>query len=183
MGSSPICRTKDLVAQLVEHSTFNAGVPGSRPGGITTLTLNSNKMNYYIGFDLAKKLHTNGIIVPTNDVYSTSIVGYYHPYSDYYDMALEGGIIQNYEACNINSDFKNNIIPAPTFDEIIHYLQDELGFFISVTRINDIGYRYYFTIYPPVNSTYQNIKSPMFDDYDECLLYAIREVIDVLTKK
>jgi hypothetical protein len=27
----------DFVAQLVEHLTFNEGVPGSSPGGVTTL--------------------------------------------------------------------------------------------------------------------------------------------------
>ena len=136
-------------------------------------------MNHYIGFELAQKLHTNGIIVPTTDVYSTSIVGYYQPYSDYYDTAFEGGIIQNYEACGINSDFKDNIIPAPTIDEMIHYLQDEKEFFISVMRIFDVDYRYYFTIYPPTNSSYEtsykSIVSPVFDDY--------REVINVLIEK
>lgn len=30
---------KDLVAQLVEHSTFNAGVPGSSPGGVTNFLI------------------------------------------------------------------------------------------------------------------------------------------------
>lgn len=125
-------------------------------------------------------MYNNGIIVSTTDVYSTSIVGYYQPYSDYYDTAFEGGIIQNYEMRNINSDFKNNIIPAPTFDEIIHFLQDEKEFFISVSRVNNTCYRYYFTIYPPINSSYKTINSPVFDDYNECLVYAIREVINVL---
>ena len=31
----------DLVAQLVEHNTFNVGVLGSSPSGITVLILNS----------------------------------------------------------------------------------------------------------------------------------------------
>ncbi len=38
MGSNPTGVTKikyDFVAQLVEHRTFNAGVEGSNPSGIT----------------------------------------------------------------------------------------------------------------------------------------------------
>lgn len=140
-------------------------------------------MNHYIGFDLSKKLYDNGIIVPTNDAYSTNIVYYYRPCSQYSDIAFNGSIIQNYKACRIDSGFNNSIIPAPTFDEIIHYLQDEKEFFISIIRINDSPYRYYSTVYPPINSTYQTINSGVFINYDECLLYSIREVIDILIKK
>lgn len=140
-------------------------------------------MNHYIGFNLSKKIYDNGIIVPTNDAYSTNIVHYYRPYTYYSDIAFEGSIIQNYKACRINPDYNNSIIPAPTFDEIIHYLQDEREFFISIMRTNDLPYHYYFTIYPPINSSYQTINSQIFDNYDECLLYAIREVINVIIEK
>ena len=36
-GSSPFRSTYALIAQLVEHGTFNAGVEGSSPSGRTNL--------------------------------------------------------------------------------------------------------------------------------------------------
>ena len=39
-GSTPPCTTikkEDLLAQLVEHYTFNVGVTGSNPVGVTNL--------------------------------------------------------------------------------------------------------------------------------------------------
>ena len=45
--------TDDLVAQLVEHNTFNVGVLGSSPSGITKAQI--NYLGFFIDFVLAKK--------------------------------------------------------------------------------------------------------------------------------
>ena len=42
-GSNPVISASfriDLVAQLVEHDTFNVGVAGSNPAGVTTCWVN-----------------------------------------------------------------------------------------------------------------------------------------------
>ena len=38
----------DPVAQSVEHNTFNVGVPGSSPGGITENTAISNGCRFFV---------------------------------------------------------------------------------------------------------------------------------------
>ena len=50
----------DPVAQSVEHNTFNVGVPGSSPGGITE-EISDNQMivgDFFVLYPLGKKCPT-----------------------------------------------------------------------------------------------------------------------------
>lgn len=64
-GSNPLTVTKDLVAQSVEHLTFNEGVMGSNPLGITNsdmvkrLSRSSHKAQFQVRFLVS--LHENKI--------------------------------------------------------------------------------------------------------------------------
>ena len=142
----------------------------------------------FVDFNTAKRLFDKNILFSMSNIFVISKFEYFPPRINSSYIAEPKQLILDFEYCEIedelnedNEKYKGNfVIPAPTIAEVVDYFSEIKDIFISIHRINDVIYRYTFEINFPTNSTYKYISSPVFDDYNECFLYAINSILDII---